>query len=75
MSLAVPPMRLRLIKCPECPHRVSDQADRCPACGHAIKRGFLGRSGTEGTFTIAGLVVLIVVVVLTMATMCARIVH
>ena len=74
MSLAGPPMLLRLIKCPGCPHRVSDQADRCPACGHPIKRGFLGRIGTEGTFTIAGLVVLIVVV-LTMATMCARIVH
>ena len=74
MSLAGPPMLLRLIKCPGCPHRVSDQADRCPACGHAIKRGFLGRIGTEGTFTIAG-PVLLVVVVLTMATMCARIVH
>ena len=66
---------MALIKCPSCSKDVSDQADTCPACGHPIKRGFLGRAGTERTFNIGSLVVVIVVVVLAMATMYARIMN
>jgi predicted amidophosphoribosyltransferase len=66
---------MALIKCPSCSKDVSDQADVCPACGHPIKRGFLGRAGTERHFNIGCLVVVIVVVVLTMALMCSRIMH
>jgi hypothetical protein len=66
---------MALIKCPSCAKDVSDQADTCPACGHPIKRGFLGRAGTERTFNIGCLVVVIVVLVLVVAGMCSTIVR
>jgi hypothetical protein len=43
---------MALIKCPACSKEVSDQADTCPACGQPIRRGFLGRAGTERTFNV-----------------------
>jgi hypothetical protein len=66
---------MALIKCPSCSKDVSDQADTCPACGHPIKHGFLGRAGTERTFNIGCLVVVIVVLVLVVAGMCSTIVR
>jgi hypothetical protein len=66
---------MALIKCPSCSRDVSDQVDTCPACGHPIKRGFLGRAGTERTFNIGCLVVVIVVLVLVVAGMCSTMVR
>ena len=65
----------KMLTCPACRHTVSSEADRCPVCGHPIKRGFLGRAGTERRFNVGCLTAIIVVVALTMAMMCTRIVH
>lgn len=67
--------RSPMLKCPACRHTVSSAADRCPSCGHPIKRGFLGRAGTERHFNVGCLIVVIVVLALTMAAMCTRIMH
>jgi len=66
---------MALITCPECSKQASDQADACPSCEHPIKRGFLGRAGTERRFNIGCLTAIIIIVALTMAMMCARIMH
>src|ERR1035437_10295366 len=36
--------------CPACRAQVSNETDTCPHCGHPIKRGFLGKAGTERVF-------------------------
>ncbi len=55
---------MRPINCPVCARQCSPEADRCPQCSHPIKRGFLGRAGTERTFNV---IVASVVVVMLLA--------
>jgi hypothetical protein len=65
---------MALIKCPDCQCDVSSRADRCPHCGGAIARGFLGRAGTERAFNVGCLVILPIMVVLFLLGMCSRMV-
>jgi hypothetical protein len=51
----------KLIQCPACKREVSSAADSCPACGQPIRRGFLGRAGTERIFNIGCLTVILVI--------------
>ncbi len=37
----------KLQKCPACENEVSTKSENCQHCGQPIRRGFLGRSGTE----------------------------
>jgi len=66
---------MAMIDCPECGRQVSDQADTCPACGHPLKRGFLGRAGTERTFNVGCLAVVLVIGVLVVLAMCSTLVR
>ena len=54
---------------------MSDQADTCPACGHPLKRGFLGRAGTERTFNVGCLAVVLIIGVLVVLAMCSTLVR
>jgi predicted amidophosphoribosyltransferase len=65
---------MALTKCPDCQGDVSSTADRCPHCGRAIARGFLGRAGTERAFNVGCLVSLPVMVALVLLGMCSRMV-
>ena len=49
---------LMLVKC-LCGNVVSQKADRCPRCGHPIRRGFLGAAGGERALNIAVLIGLV----------------
>lgn len=62
-----------LRKCPSCGNPVSPEADKCPHCGHPIKRGFLGKSGTERIFNVGCLIIIMVIVVLVLLGTCSRI--
>jgi hypothetical protein len=66
---------MALIKCPACSKEVSDQADTCPACGQPIRRGFLGRAGTERTFNVGCLIVVLVIGALVVLAMCSTLVR
>lgn len=33
-----PEFTMSLINCPDCDHKVSDQAEKCPSCGRTIKK-------------------------------------
>ena len=55
-------LRMALITCPECKKETSDSADRCPHCGFAIKRGFLGKAGGERIVNTTVLVIIVVLV-------------
>jgi hypothetical protein len=66
---------MALIKCPACSKEVSDQADTCPACGQPIRRGFLGRAGTERTFNVGCLIVVLVIGALAVLAMCSTLVR
>ena len=63
---------MAMIDCPECGRQVSDQAD---TCGHPLKRGFLGRAGTERTFNVGCLAVVLVIGVLVVLAMCSTLVR
>lgn len=43
-------------RCPACRGPASPEADRCPHCGHPIKRGFLGRAGGERAINLGCLI-------------------
>ena len=66
---------MAMIDCRSAAGRVSDQADTCPACGHPLKRGFLGRAGTERTFNVGCLAVVLVISVLVVLAMCSTLVR
>jgi hypothetical protein len=51
---------MALIECPECKHQISKKADTCPSCGHPIRRGFLGRAGTERFLNVGCLIYLLI---------------
>jgi len=55
-------IQMSLITCPGCGKPVSKQADRCPNCGHPIKRGLLGKAGTERVINVTILVIIIIAV-------------
>lgn len=63
---------MALIKCSDCQRHVSATADRCPHCGRAIARGFLGRAGTERAFNIGCAVILPIMLALFLLGMCSR---
>jgi predicted amidophosphoribosyltransferase len=58
------PLPSGLVICPTCKGTASREADRCPHCGHPIKRGFLGKAGTERTLNVGCLIIILVVVAL-----------
>lgn len=51
---------MALIQCPECKGQVSSEADVCPKCGHPVKRGFLGKAGTERIVNVGCLIIILV---------------
>ena len=53
-----------LVICPACKGTASKEADRCPHCGHPIKRGFLGKAGTERAFNAGCLFIILVLLAL-----------
>jgi uncharacterized membrane protein YvbJ len=63
---------MALIPCPDCGRQVSQDADVCPQCGRPIKRGFLGKAGTERTVNVGCLIILLVFLALGLVAMCAR---
>jgi len=54
---------MKLIECPACHKQVSSEADTCPSCGQPIKRGFIGRSGTERVLNVGCLIIILVLIV------------
>lgn len=62
---------MKLVQCPACHKEVSSEADKCPSCGQPIKRGFLGRSGTERAFNVGCLAVILVIAALVMLRTCS----
>jgi len=59
-SMPWAPGRIRFV-CPQCRGQASPEAERCPHCGHPIKRGFLGQAGTEKALNVGCLIVLILI--------------
>jgi len=59
-----------LVTCPACNRAASKEADRCPHCGHPIKRGFLGRAGTERFVNLGCLFIIMSIVALVLIRGC-----
>ncbi|MBM3859287.1 MAG: hypothetical protein FJ395_06520 [Verrucomicrobia bacterium] len=59
---------MAMIQCPECKKQVSNEADKCPNCGIPIKRGLLGKAGTERVINVGCLVILLVLVAIGILT-------
>ena len=55
-------IQVDLIACPGCRRPLSKHADRCPSCGHPIKRGFLGKAGAERAVNVTVLVIVIIAI-------------
>jgi uncharacterized paraquat-inducible protein A len=79
-SLPIPqlsqPLRQEFINpnletCPACRAQVSREADVCPHCGHPIKRGFLGRAGTERVLNVGCFIIILVIVALVVLGSCS----
>jgi hypothetical protein len=49
-----------LLPCPSCRSNVSRQAEICPQCGHPLKRGFMGKPGTERALNLGCLFLIVV---------------
>jgi hypothetical protein len=60
-----------MITCPECGKPVSGEADNCPHCGIPIKRGFLGKAGTERALNLGCLFAIMVAVALVVLHSCS----
>ena len=48
------------ISCPSCRRPVSREADVCPACGHPIKNGFLGKAGASRVLNVGCLIFILI---------------
>jgi hypothetical protein len=57
--------------CPACRAQVSNETDICPHCGHPIKRGFLGKAGTERVLNVGCLIIVLVVLALVVLGSCS----
>jgi len=60
-----------LVTCPACKREVSSEADRCPHCGQPIKRGLLGRAGTERVLNIGCLIILMIIAFFVLVGSCS----
>lgn len=60
---------MALIRCPNCNKEASTEADRCPHCGHPIKRGFFGKTGAERWLNCGCMLVLIVLLVIALPSL------
>lgn len=52
--------QMALIKCPQCGHDVSPQAESCPSCGHPIAESINRRGGGSGCGIVFGIVLLLI---------------
>lgn len=59
-----------VVNCPACGGIASKEADRCPHCAHPIKRGLLGKAGTERYVNVGCLVIIMVIVALALLRGC-----
>jgi hypothetical protein len=66
-----PPINPNLQICPACKAQVSRDADICPHCGHPIKRGFLGRAGTERVLNVGCFIIVLVILALAVLFSCS----